>query len=181
MRVYEKRTHEHFGIIRNLFHGGVVEMATLRSLRWLGSLAWGLRWRVVGPWCIRGAALPWRWTILGDVARATTIVARTPCGAAWVVPKGIGRPWRLTLGWSRMTYDPHRARWLRTRRTRWGRLRPHMWARGATTRRVRSGMLVLGLKSLHLVLGADSNVHQVIEVINLVVESLSCSSSERPS
>jgi hypothetical protein len=32
MRVYEKRTHEHFGIIRNLFHGGVVETATLRIL-----------------------------------------------------------------------------------------------------------------------------------------------------
>jgi hypothetical protein len=58
MRVYETRTHEHFGIIRNLFRGGVVETAMLRSLRWLGSLAWGLRWRVVGPWCIGGAALP---------------------------------------------------------------------------------------------------------------------------
>jgi hypothetical protein len=32
MRVYEKRTHEHLGIIRNLFRGDVVEMATLRSL-----------------------------------------------------------------------------------------------------------------------------------------------------
>jgi hypothetical protein len=28
-------------------------------------------------------------------------------------------------------------------------------------------MLVLGLKSLHLVFGADSNIHQVIEVIKL--------------
>jgi hypothetical protein len=59
MGVYEKHTHEHFGIIRNLFRGGVVETATLRSLRWLGSLAWGLRWRVVRSWCIGGAALPW--------------------------------------------------------------------------------------------------------------------------
>jgi hypothetical protein len=32
MRIYEKRTHEHFGIIWDLFRGGVVETATLRSL-----------------------------------------------------------------------------------------------------------------------------------------------------
>jgi hypothetical protein len=32
MRIYEKRTHEHVGILRNLFRGGVVEAATLRSL-----------------------------------------------------------------------------------------------------------------------------------------------------
>jgi hypothetical protein len=50
---------------------------------------------------------------------------------------------------------------------RWGRLWPHTWAGGATTRQVRSGMLVLGLKSLHLMFGANSNIHQVIEVIKL--------------
>jgi hypothetical protein len=32
MRIYEKRTHEHIDIFRNLFRGGVVEAATLRSL-----------------------------------------------------------------------------------------------------------------------------------------------------
>jgi hypothetical protein len=50
--IYEKRTHEHFGILQNFFRGGAVEAAMLRSLLWLGSLTWCLRWRVVGPRCI---------------------------------------------------------------------------------------------------------------------------------
>jgi hypothetical protein len=97
IRVYEKLTHEHIGILWNFFCGGVVEAATLRSLLWLGSLRWCLRWRVVGPWCIGGTALPWGWTILGDVAHATTIVALSSCGTAWVVPINVGRPWSLSL------------------------------------------------------------------------------------
>jgi hypothetical protein len=42
-----------------------------------------------------------------------------------------------------------------------------MWAGGATTCRVRSGTLVLGLKSLHLMFSVNNNIHQVIEVIKL--------------
>jgi hypothetical protein len=58
IRIYEKRTYEHFGILRKFFRGGVVEAAMLRSLWWLGSLTWCLQWRVVGPRCIGGSALP---------------------------------------------------------------------------------------------------------------------------
>jgi hypothetical protein len=128
MGIYEKRTHEHFVILRNFFRGGVVEAATLRSLLWLGSLTWYLRWRVVGPRCIGDTALSWRRAILGYVARATTIVAWTPCGTTWIIQIGIGWPWSLSLRRLRVAHDPQRAWGLSTRHTRWRRRWPHTWA-----------------------------------------------------
>jgi hypothetical protein len=86
MGIYEERTHEHFGILRNFFHGSVVDV----DMMWLGSLTWFFRCRVVGPRCIGGTTVSWRGEILWDVACATIIVAWTPCSTTWVAPIDIG-------------------------------------------------------------------------------------------